>query len=97
MMGGLAFEGGSLAQSKPLQAALRFSQAEEDAVSVLSGGSEEQRGGRQLGVALILYTHGHLHLSLKEKGRESGWEEAGRDHLGAGSPGGGAFTLVNMW
>lgn len=59
------FQGSPLSEGEPLQAAVCFSQTEEDAVGILSGCTEQQRGRRQLGVTLILYTHWHLHLSLK--------------------------------
>lgn len=62
------FQGSPLAESEPLQAAVCFSQAEEDAVGILSGSTEQQRGRRQLRVTLILYTHWHLHLSLRDEG-----------------------------
>ncbi len=62
---GPTFQGSPLAEREPLQAAVCFSQTEEDAVGILSGSTEQQRGRRQLRVTLILYTHWHLHLSLK--------------------------------
>lgn len=62
---GPTFQGSPLAESEPLQATVCFSQTEEDAVRILSGSTEQQRGGRQLRVTLILYTHWHLHLSLR--------------------------------
>lgn len=76
---GPTFKGSSLAESEPLQAAVCFSQTEEDAVRVLSGSTEQQRGRRQLRVTLILYTHWHLHLSLRGAvGRGGGKEVNGR-------------------
>lgn len=62
---GPTFQGSPLAESEPLQAAVCFSQTEEDAVRILSGSTEQQRGRRQFRVTLILYTHWHLHLSLR--------------------------------
>lgn len=60
----LTFQRSPLAESKPLQAAVCFSQAEEDAIGILSGSTEQQRCRRQFRVTLVLYTHWHLHLSL---------------------------------
>lgn len=62
---GPTFQGSPLTESEPLQATVCFSQTEEDAVCILSGSTEQQRGRRQLRVTLILYTHWHLHLSLR--------------------------------
>lgn len=61
------FQRSPFAQGKPLQAAVCFGQAKKNAVRVLSGSTEQQRGRRQLRVTLVLYTHWHLHLSLREE------------------------------
>lgn len=44
----LTFQGCSLSESKPFQAAVGFSQTEEDAVGILSSSTEQERGRRQL-------------------------------------------------
>ena len=63
----LTFQVTPFAESEPFQAAVCFSETEEDTICILSGSTEQQRGRRKLRVTLILYTNWHLHLSLSDE------------------------------